>query len=111
MKMTKTKYNPAVCWCGGKRVEQFGHDLLEVQYRYWKCTKCGEKVLDMEQLHEAANVYQKLKKAKLVRISKWGNAIAIRIPKEIVQEQKLKPGSTARIFPEKVGFKVIPEKD
>lgn len=109
--MKKKIYNPRICWCGGERLELMGHDPLGVKYRYWKCQKCGEKVLDMDQLHEAAEVYRKLKKAKLVRVSKWGTALAIRIPKEIVEEQKLKSGYKVRILPERVGFKIIPEKE
>ena len=72
--------------------------------------KCGEKVLDMEQLHEAAKEYKKLRKLPSVKISKWGNAIAMRIPKEIIQKERLKVGENVLIRQEKIGFRVIPEK-
>lgn len=64
----------------------------------------------MEQLHEAAEEYKKLRKLPSVRISKWGSATALRIPKTIIQRQRIKVGETALIIPEKVGFKVVPEK-
>ena len=82
-----------------------------VPYKFWHCMLCGEEVTDMTQLHETVEIYRKLKKAKLIKMSQWGNALAIRVPKEIAQKQKLKPGLTARIIPEKIGFKVIPEKE
>ncbi len=105
-------YRPTKCWkCGGKLVEILGRHPDSVPYKFWHCTQCGEEVTDMVQLGESAEIYRKLKKAKLIKVSKWGTAVAIRIPKEIVQEQKLKPGFKVRIIPERIGFKVIPEKD
>ena len=96
--------------CGSKMMEKFGVDPLGVPYRYWRCIKCGDEILDMEQLHEAAEQFKKLKKVKEVKISQWGTALAIRIPKEIVVAQKIKPGEIVRIQKEKIGFRVIPEK-
>ena len=106
------KWKPKKCLeCGGKIVEMLSHHPDGVPYRYWHCTKCGDEVLDMEQLYESAEIYRKLKKAKLIKVSQWGTAVAIRIPKEIAQKQRLKPGVMMRILPEKIGFKVIPEKE
>jgi len=106
------KYRPRKCLeCGGKLIELRGFDPNGVPIKYWHCIKCGDEVLDMVQLHESAEIYRKLKKAKLIRVSKWGAAVAIRIPKEIAQKQRLKPGTMMRILPERVGFKVVPEKD
>lgn len=100
------------CWeCGGELVEMCGQHPDGVPYRYWRCLKCGDEVVDMEQLRESAEIYRKLKKAKLIKISKWGNAIAVRIPKEIAQEQKLKPGMMMRILPEKSGLRLLLEKE
>lgn len=105
------KNKPRKCWeCGGKLIEMRAQHPDGVPYRYWHCIKCGDEVLDMKQLQESAKIYRKLKKAKLVKISKWGTAVAIRIPKEITQRQKLKPGIMMRVLEEKSGFKVIPEK-
>jgi hypothetical protein len=108
--MKKIKYDKTKCWeCGGKRVEFTDRDFDGVVYRYWKCVKCGDAVLDMDQLQEAAEQYRKLK-AKHAKVSKWGTALAVRIPKEIVVSQRIKPGEKVRIQEEKTGFRVIPEK-
>jgi len=99
------------CWeCKSPMKEFVGVDSHEVTYKYWECTKCGDKVLDMEQLHEAAEQYRKLKKAHSVTISRWGTALAFRIPKQIVVSQKIKPGEKVIIQEEKIGFRIIPEK-
>jgi len=109
--MKKTKHDKTKCWeCGGKRIELADRDSDNVIYKYWKCMKCGDAVLDMDQLHEAAEQYRKLIKAKHVKVSKWGTALAVRIPKEIVISQKIKPGETIMIQEEKIGFRIIPEK-
>lgn len=111
MIMKKVKYNKTKCWeCGGRRIELIDRDPDGVVYKYWKCTKCGDAVLDMDQLHGAAEQYRKLIRAKRAKVSKWGNALAFRIPKEIAISQKIKAGEKVRIQEEKIGFRVIPEK-
>lgn len=106
MKKIKTKR----CWeCGGAMEEYRTVDSHGVPYRYWECTKCGDRVLDMEQLEEAAKIYRKFKRHR-VKVSRWGSALAIRIPKEIVKKQKIKAGTEVYFFPEKRGFRVIPER-
>lgn len=75
-----------------------------VSQRYWHCTKCGREVVDMEQLHEAAEKWRAIKRAT---ISKWGTALAVRIPKEIVTQQKIQAGQEAFFDVEKGGFRVI----
>lgn len=90
-------------------IEKRDFDINGVPYKYWSCEKCGREVLDMEQLKETAKMYRKLKRYS-VKISKWGGAVAFRIPKEIVKQQKLKVGNSAYIIPEKKGFKVVPER-
>lgn len=81
-----------------------------VLYKHWKCIKCKREVLDMDQLHEVAEKYRELRRAYVVTISRWGTALALRIPKEIVVSQKIKPGEIVRIQKEKIGFRVIPER-
>jgi len=105
------KYRPNKCWeCGGKLVELQSFDPNGVPIRHWHCTKCGEEIVDMEQLHESAMIYRELRKSHVATISKWGNALALRIPKEIVVSQKIKPGEKFRIQKEKNGFRAILEK-
>jgi hypothetical protein len=96
------------CWeCGAVMEETVGTDSDGISYNYWKCSKCGEDVLTMDQLHELA---EKEKKLLTVKISKWGNAVAMRIPKKIVETYNLVPGKEATIIPEKTGFKVVSRK-
>lgn len=110
-KTTVKEYDREKCWeCGERCIEKADTDPDGVTYNYWECTKCGDKVLDMEQLHEAAEQFRKLRRAHSVKISKWGTALAVRIPKEVVKKQKIRAGGRALILPEKHGFKVIPEK-
>lgn len=100
------------CWDCGSRMEEGIGTFKEdsIAYKYWKCTKCKREVLDMGQLHEVAEKYRELRRAYAITISKWGNALAIRIPKEIVVSQKIKSGETVRVQKEKIGFRVIPER-
>jgi len=104
----ETKAEERKCWeCRAIMEETVGVDPDGLTYRYWKCTKCGDEILTMDQLHEIA---EKEKKLLAVKISKWGNAVAMRIPKKIVETYNLTPGRSATIIPEKTGFKVVPKK-
>lgn len=99
--------NKEVCIeCRSRREERTGV-IGGVSQRYWKCTRCGDEVVDMEQLHEAAEKWRTLKGATF---SKWGAAVAIRIPKELARQQKIRAGQEALIAPEKTGFRVIPQR-
>ena len=87
-------------------------DVMEedgVDYELFKCTSCGEELLDMKQLKVLANKYRKLRKAKEVTFTKWGNSIAVRIPQDIVHEYKIKVGKSGILTKEKNGIKIIPE--
>lgn len=98
-----------MCWeCKGKMKEYTAYTPEGIRYKYWKCSKCGEEVLDMKQLHIVSEKYRKLKVYR-VTISRWGTALAMRIPKDITQTHKIKEGERAIVVPEKDGFKVIPE--
>ena len=104
----ETKEAEKKCWeCGGSAEEKTGTDSDGLSYRYWKCTKCGDEILTMDQLHELA---EKEKRMIAVKIAKWGSAVAVRIPKKIVDAYGLIPGRSATIIPEKSGFKVVPKK-
>lgn len=94
------------CKCGGKlkksktEVEFFGIDFgiknCEV------CTKCGTEYLDNETLRE---IEQEVKKRKLfgleqmIRVTKSGNSIVVRIPQEIAKFSNIHYKSLVRIFP------------
>ena len=67
------------------------------------CTKCGESFTDkkttlaIEELAKKKGIWGLGKKTKITRS---GNSLAVRIPKEIVEFLKLKEGSEAYIHPE-----------
>jgi len=111
MKKTNAQKKEKCADCGHVMEEKTGTDINGVTYRYWGCQNCGREVLDMTQLHETAMTYKKLQKTQAAKVSKWGSALAIRIPKEIVVEQKIKVGEKFRFLKEKIGFKLIPERD
>jgi len=50
---------------------------------------------------------QRAARRRAAKVSKWGAALAVRIPKEIVQLQRIKVGEEAVFEPWKSGFKVL----
>jgi len=74
-----------------------------VPYEYHKCS-CGNDVLDMSQLHAAAQIYRRMKKYN-VKLSKWGNSLGLRIPKELMKKYKFK--DSVQIIEEEDGLKII----
>ena len=87
------------------------NDLMEedrVEFEAFKCVKCGEELMNMKQLKILAGKYRKLKKAKEITFTKWGNSIAVRIPQEIVNEYKIKEGKQGILTKEKNGIRIIP---
>lgn len=97
--------------CGNKMIEKIETDINSVPYRYWSCEKCGREVLDMGQLHQTATIYKKLKNAYPAKVSKWGTSLAVRIPKKIISEQKIKEGDRFRFLKEKNGIRLVQDKD
>lgn len=93
--------------CEGK-MEPKESTLDGITYRFHSCTSCGEELLDMKQLGKLAGKYRKLRKSKDVTFSKWGNSLAVRIPKDIADELGIKEGSQGLITKEKDGLKIIP---
>jgi hypothetical protein len=75
-------------------------------YTYFYCKKCKDEFLDMNQLHEVAELYRKKKKTTAT-LSKWGSSLGIRIPKELVQKYKLKEKSEVTFIPEENGIRMI----
>ncbi|MFH1134304.1 MAG: AbrB/MazE/SpoVT family DNA-binding domain-containing protein [Nanoarchaeota archaeon] len=74
-----------------------------VPYSYFACPHCGEEVLDRSQLHEVAENYKTLYRAKL---SKWGKSIGLRIPKELIDRYGFKGEVT--LIPLEKGVKIVP---
>jgi uncharacterized protein with PIN domain len=45
--------------CKGKMKELKAKTPEGVEYKYYKCSKCGSEIVDMKQLHEVAEKYKK----------------------------------------------------
>ncbi len=93
------------CKCGGK-YELF-HGVTEegVHYESYKCNKCSDEILNWGQAEALAMAMEKIYSTT---VSKWGEALAIRIPAEVVKNLHLKAKQKARIIPEKKAFRVVP---
>ncbi|MFH1751397.1 MAG: AbrB/MazE/SpoVT family DNA-binding domain-containing protein [archaeon] len=92
--------------CSGKMIEKKDKTPDGVEYNFFKCTKCGEGLLTMEQLDELAKDYREMKRFS-AKLSKWGESIAVRIPKELVKKYKLKKNKEVTLVPEKNAIKII----
>ena len=92
--------------CSGLMQELKAETPEGVGYNYFKCTECGEEIVDMQQLHNVAEKYRKIK-TYYAQISKWGLSVGFRFPKEIAQKYHFKPSSKVKIIPEKEGLRII----
>ena len=93
--------------CNGKMI--LIKDIIKedsVEFEAYKCSACGEELMDMHQLKGIASKYRELRKAKDITFAKWGNSIAVRIPMEIVQQLKIKHGAHGLITSEGEGIKI-----
>ena len=77
------------------------------EYKYFKCDKCGDEIVDMNQLHTIAEKYRAMKRFH-AKISKWGMSLGLRIPKELVERYHLKDEKEVAIIPEENGMRIIP---
>ena len=77
-----------------------------VPYNYFKCGKCGEEVVSRRQLHAVANEYRLLK-AYTAKISRWGDSLAMRIPKALVKRYGLEQNQEVTLRPEKKAIKIL----
>jgi hypothetical protein len=102
----KTENTPIKCKCGGKlrrsysEVEFFGIDFGLKQASV--CSECGSEYLTQEVMEE---IEREVKKRGLFglerrgRVTKSGNSLVIRIPKEIVDSLKIKRDLPIVIYP------------
>lgn len=93
--------------CKVKMEEKSSKTPENIEYKYYKCTKCGEEIVDMAQLHNIADKYRTIKNYH-VKLSKWGLSLGIRIPKEIIEKYNLKDSEEITLIPEEKGIKLIP---
>jgi len=92
--------------CENKMINKKGITPEGFEYDYSTCTNCGEEIVDLKQLHEVAQKYREMKKYS-VKISKWGDSLAMRIPKELVKEYNLKSEKRITLIPESKSIKII----
>mgnify|MGYP001559867856 CR=1 FL=1 len=93
--------------CNRKMKELTGRTPEGVNYNYFKCEKCGEEILDMEQLHNVAEKYGELRRYH-AKMSKWGKSLGLRIPKALVNKYKFRDEEEVTIIPEDKGIRIIP---
>lgn len=93
--------------CSGKMNEYKAKTPEGIAYSYFKCGKCGDEILNMEQLHEVAEKYRIMKKYH-AKLTKWGASIGLRIPQELAKKYNLRFDAEVTIIPEKEGIKIIP---
>ena len=79
-----------------------------IAFDAFRCTACGEELMNMQQLKMLAQKYRKLRRAKEITFAKWGNSIAVRIPSEIVDEYHITSGKQGILMRDKEGIKIIP---
>lgn len=92
--------------CAGKMVEKKGMTPEGVGYAYSLCGKCGEEIVNMKQLHAVAQQYRETKRYT-AKISKWGDSLAVRIPKELAKKYNMKQNGEVTLIPEKEAIKII----
>lgn len=94
--------------CSGKMAEKSGATPEGVEYHYHKCVECGEEIVDMAQLHAVAEKYRKMKRYT-AKLSRWGESMGLRIPKELVKKYKLKENEELSLIPEEKAIKIMAE--
>ena len=92
--------------CNGKMKELIDKTPEGVRYQYYKCDKCGDEILNKDQLHIVAEKYREMKNFH-AKLTKWGLSLGLRIPKELVKKYHLTANQEVTIFPEKKGIKII----
>jgi len=92
--------------CKGEMIEEIAKTPENINYKYYKCSKCGEEIVNMKQLHDVAEKYMTMKTYH-VKLSKWGLSVGLRIPKELTKKYRLKDDEEVKIIPEDKGFRVL----
>ena len=92
--------------CNGEMVEKSNKTPEVVEYKYFKCNKCGEEIVDMKQLHNVAEKYRIMKRYR-AKLSKWGLSLGVRIPRELVSKYRFNNKDEVSIIPEKEGILIV----
>lgn len=97
------------CECGKQMEEKEGDTPEGISYKYYKCTKCGEEIVDMKQLHDVAERYRAIKLYH-AKVTQWGQSLGFRIPKALVLKYHFKANDEIALIPEKNSIKLIPSE-
>ena len=92
--------------CGKGMKKLSAKTVDNISYDYYKCTSCGDSILNMDQLGELAEKYRIMKKYR-AKLSRWGKSLGLRIPKDLEKEY-FKGHKEVNIIPEKGYIKIIP---
>lgn len=85
--------------CKGE-MEEHTSKVDGLPYSYFKCKKCGDEVLTVDQLQKVAKEYREMKRFR-IKLNKWGLSLGLRIPKEIVTKYKLSDNKEVLLTEEK----------
>ena len=92
--------------CKGQIEALNGKTPEGVSYEYYRCQKCGQEILDMQQLHKVAANYRTIRNYH-TKISQWGMSLGIRIPKELVEKYGLKKEKELTLVAEEDGIRLV----
>lgn len=107
--MGKMKTNMKCPVCKGKMIKIEDRIIQDgIDFEAYKCSKCGEELLGMEQLKQLAEKYRELRKSKEVVFSKWGNSLAVRIPAEYAEDLHIKSGKKGIMTKADNTLKIMP---
>ena len=92
--------------CGKQMEEKKAFTPEGISYTYFKCSKCGEEIVDMKQLHEVAEQYRTIKSYH-AKITPWGQSLGVRIPKALAIKYQFKANDEVALIPEKNSIKIM----
>jgi len=92
--------------CGKKMQEKEAVTPEGISYKYFTCSKCGEEIVDMKQLHDVAERYRAMKLYH-AKVTRWGQSLGFRIPKALVTKYHFKANDEVALMPEKNSIKLI----
>ena len=93
--------------CGKQMNEKEAFTPEGISYKYFTCSKCGEEIVDMKQLHKVAEQYRAIKLYH-AKVTRWGQSLGLRIPKALVTKYHFKANDEVALMPEKSSIKIIP---
>ncbi len=104
--MTKSKFAPYPCHCGGRLVEtpiQVEHLGIDFGLRNGlACTRCGDELLSEETWQEIEDTTKNrglFGLERKVRVRKSGNSLVISIPPEVAKFAAMEKGALVSLLP------------